>query len=175
MSTRSLRLEFAPSPWPARAWQGVAVLVALGLAVAVAADFAHLRDATAGVEMRLDDAAARELRARERSGNRDANRAAAQAVAVLNVPWRDLLGSVEEVTARFGKDVALLGIEPDLDAGKVRLVAETRSLPVALGYLAQLQAAGALHGALLDRHEVQADVAQRPVLVEIVAEWETGL
>jgi hypothetical protein len=69
--------------------------------------------------------------------------------------------------------VSLLEVEPDREHGRIRVLAESRSLVSALAYLERLQKAATLANPLLQSHEVRDEVAERPVRVEIVADWRT--
>ena len=96
---------------------------------------------------------------------------AATVTAELATPWSQLLGDLETAGVDSKGAVALLGIEPDRATGRVKLTAEARSLPAALTYLQRLQRSGTLQHPLLDSHEVRVDVPERPVHVQISADW----
>jgi hypothetical protein len=95
-----------------------------------------------------------------------------QATAIgLSTPWSALLDDLEHAIADSGADVALLQVAPDLEKRQVSIVAETRTLPAALAYVERLQGAAALQFPTLQSHEVRIADRQRPVRVEISAEW----
>lgn len=93
------------------------------------------------------------------------------AVHELSTPWSLMLRDLEEAGEQSNGDVALLSIEPDRKAGRVRILAEARTLPAALLYVHHLQQGRTLRGALLDKHEIQTKVAERPVRFELTANW----
>jgi hypothetical protein len=52
------------------------------------------------------------------------------------------------------------------------VIAEARSLTAALRYVQRLQQSRTLAHPLLDSHEVRGDVPERPVRVQITADWK---
>lgn len=92
----------------------------------------------------------------------------------LTAPWSALLTDLETQAKRSNGDVALLRIEPDRTHGSLLLVAEARTLPAALKYVEQLQGLPSLRRAVLLSHELQKEDPQRPVRVEITANWSQG-
>lgn len=86
----------------------------------------------------------------------------------LAFPWQDLFGAFE---AAAGKDVALVGIEPDPARGMVTLTAESKTPRDMLQYVKRLQHTAFLSEAVLLKHEVQADNADKPLRFTVRAAW----
>ena len=82
-----------------------------------------------------------------------------------------MLDDLEAATAGTNGDVSLLTVEPDRVNRKLKLTAEARSLPAALQYVQRLQKNPALHDALLESHQIRTEITERPVRVQIVADW----
>ncbi len=158
---------------PSRKPGGVAVLLlVVGLAAAGWAtwDYQQTVDQVAGLSLRLAQATG--TRAAGSRGARDRVVAEAQKVALeLQTPWTAMLDDLEAATAGTNGDVSLLTVEPDRVNRRLKLTAEARSLPAALQYVQRLQKNPALHDALLESHQIRTEVTERPVRVQIVADW----
>ncbi len=89
----------------------------------------------------------------------------------LTTPWSALLQDLELASAQTNGSVAVLGIEPDREKRQVRVLAEARTLPLALAYVERLQKSHALRYPMLESHEVQVKDPQRPVRFQIKADW----
>lgn len=167
MSVSRIRLDFQHSGENARL-VGPSLLAA-GL-VACATLYFFYRQTTneiAGLELQLGN-----LQPESVPSSANPSIAAARAtVDNLATPWGRLLDDLEAASRDLGPSVALLEIQPDHENGKIRVLAETRSLVAALGYLERLQKSGALVNPVLQSHEVRSEVEERPVRVEIVADW----
>jgi hypothetical protein len=153
-----------------------AVLLALGIAgaVLVLADYQSDRARRAGLELRVADINSVRV---ERKPDKAAERAAQDsraALAELTMPWSRLLQELELASAESKGSVAVLGIEPDRDKRQVRVLAEARTLPIALAYVERLQKSQALRYPMLESHEVQVRDPQRPVRFQIRADWSVG-
>ncbi|HEY7643269.1 MAG TPA: hypothetical protein VH814_26300 [Steroidobacteraceae bacterium] len=152
------------------------ILLAAGVVAAalVLADYrvdAARRD---GLDLRLADLQApRTARKPDKAAQRIAeeNRAA---LAELTIPWSRLLQELEVASADSKGSVAVLGVEPDRDKRQVRVLAEARTLPIALAYVERLQKSEALHYPMLESHEVQLRDPQRPVRFQITADWSAA-
>lgn len=173
MKPASIALDFIP---PSRKPGGVAVLLlVLGVAAAGWAtwDYQQSVDRVAGLSLRLAQATG--TRSTGSRGAPDRVVAEAQQVALeLQTPWTAMLNDLEGATAATKGDVSLLTVEPDRRRRKLKLTAEARSLPAALQYVQRLQKNPALRDALLESHQIRNDVAERPVRVQIVADWRMG-
>jgi hypothetical protein len=170
MSTLRIRLDFQGAVDGARLL-GPSLLAAGFLACAglylVYRQGAHERE---GLELRLAslDAAASGAGA---LADDPSFAAARETSTSLATPWGRLLDDLEAASRDVGPSVSLLEVEPDREHGRIRVLAESRSLVAALAYLERLQKASTLANPLLQSHEVQDEVAERPVRVEIVADW----
>jgi hypothetical protein len=94
-----------------------------------------------------------------------------QAAQDLATPWTLLLSELEQASKDAQGQVALLGVEPDHAKHNVRVSAEARTLALALAYVQRLQSSRSLVYPMLDRHEIRADDAQRPVRFELTGSW----
>lgn len=169
MSANRIRLDFQDAGDGTR-WLGPALLAA-GLLACTGLYLAYRQGAqeVEGLELRLADI---ESAAGAGAASDEPAAAAARATAAsLATPWGSLLDDLESASRDLDSSVSLLEVEPDREHGKIRVLAESRSLAAALAYLERLQKAATLANPLLQSHEVQADVAERPVRVEIVADW----
>ena len=171
MSRARIELDFARRPRRIRL-RGV-VLLAAGVAAAVLSTMSY-QDARAQrsvLEMRLANLdSTRHVRKPDKTAERVAteNRAA---LAELTTPWSRLLQELEEASAQSDGRVAVLGIEPDRDKHQLRVIAEARTLAVALAYVQRLQSADALRYPMLESHEVQVRDPEKPVRFQIRADW----
>lgn len=95
------------------------------------------------------------------------------AINDLTTPWSDLLRELELASADSKESVAILGVEPDREKREVRIVAEARTLPIALAYVERLQKSAALRFPMLERHELQVKDPERPIRFEIKAGWSS--
>jgi hypothetical protein len=94
-----------------------------------------------------------------------------QAARRLTTPWSNLLQDLEAAAVDSGKDVALLEIAPDKNKQVIRVSGEARSLQHVLDYVRRLQSAESLSHPLLENHEVQKSVRERPVRFVVAANW----
>jgi hypothetical protein len=95
-------------------------------------------------------------------------------IAELATPWGRLLEDLEAANADSKRSVAVLSIEPDREHQKVRIFAESRTLPAALAYAERLQQSTALLYPLLDSHEIQTKDQYQPVRFQITAAWRVA-
>lgn len=171
MSRARLELDFARRPRRVRL-RGV-LLLAAGLAAA-AFSLSSYQDARArhsALEMRIANLdSTRHSRKPDKTAERVASENGA-ALAELTTPWSRLLQQLEEASAQSDGRVAVLGIEPDRDRHQLRVIAEARTLAVALAYVQRLQGADALRFPMLESHEVQERDPEKPVRFQIRADW----
>jgi len=153
-----------------------AALLTLGVAAAgfVLADYWGDSARREGLEVRLADlqpvrAAHKPDKAAQRVA--EENRAA---LADLTMPWSRLLRELEVASADSRDSIAVLGVEPDRDKRQVRVLAEARTLPIALAYVERLQQSQALRYPMLESHEVQLRDPQHPVRFQIKADWNAA-
>lgn len=90
-------------------------------------------------------------------------------VRELVVPWNALFNAVD-ASGREG--VALLALEPDTQKGTVKMTGEARDLEALLAYVRQLESCEVIGRVLLQEHQVQRDVADKPVRFSLLAEWK---
>ena len=171
MSVGTIRLDFQRRR--GHKLLGGPLLLATGLAVvlALAVIYRHTVNEIAGIELQL---AALQPDSSIIGGESGSSASIAMASATLEdlaTPWGQLLDDLEAATGDSAGSIALLEIEPDREHHKIRVLAEARSLVLALGYLERLQRAGTLVNPLLESHELQKDDPERPVRVKIMADW----
>ena len=170
MRPAQISMDFMP---PSRKPGGVAVvLLVLGVFAAGWATWEYQQsvDRVAGLSLRLAQVTG--TRMAGPNVTRDRVVAEARKVALeLQTPWSAMLDDLESATVATNGDVSLLTVEPDRVRHKLKLTAEARSLPAALQYVQRLQHNPAIRDALLESHQIRTDVAERPVRVQIVADW----
>jgi hypothetical protein len=151
------------------------VVLAMGIAsiVAVLADYQLTTAEADGLTLRLEDLSGSVDAASSSAGSRAATLVpeVEAVIAELATPWAQLLQDLETANADSEKSVALLSVEPDREHHKVRIFAESRTLPAALTYAERLQQSTALSYPLLDSHEIQEKDPYRPVRFQITAAW----
>lgn len=130
-----------------------------------------LIDEAAGLELKIASAAPAPGATTDRA-DQALNKEARTISQRLATPWGAVLDDLEAATRDSGDSIAVLSVQPDRDTHRVTLVAEARSLPAVLSYVQRLQKSKSLRYPLLDSHEVRNDSAERPVRVQITAEWK---
>ena len=175
MTLPAMKLNFVAEGGRRR--MGARAVLAAGV-VAVAATllaYQRVRARAAGLELRLE-AVAESVRPSRGPGEAEGAlfAEAAAAVAELSTPWGRLLDEIEGAVRDSSESVALLAVEPDRAARKVKIMAEARNLPDAIAFAQRLQESDVLLHPLLDNHEVQAQDRSRPVRFEITAAWRNG-
>lgn len=155
-----LELDFRASRRQAR-WPG-ALLLALSLALAAGLVSRH-RDAQlelARLEAEVALAGAdRGAAVVSRAGNDEELRNAQAVARQLALPWAPLVQTIERAATR---DVALLELQPDPQAGVVRLTAEARHREAMFEYARRLGMRG-LRDVHLVGHELQREDPRRPI------------
>ncbi|MEM5388982.1 hypothetical protein VSR68_36320 [Paraburkholderia phymatum] len=94
-----------------------------------------------------------------------------QSLAVLReltVPWQDLLSILEDYPDH---DVALIGIDHNPVQSQIRITAEAKNFDAMIAYLRYLQSSKLLREAVLNDHEIEANVPGTPVRFQITAVW----
>jgi hypothetical protein len=176
--SRPLDLDFLREPGRARSlpW----ILLAAGILAASAAflSYRHAATEVAGLETRIADArraagpgrgpvalgpAQQKLLAEE-------IRFANALLVKMNFPWDQLFGELERAHV---EGVTLLGVQPDVDTGRVTLAGEARTYELALAYVASLERTDRLSGVYLTSHETRSSGASRPVVFSLSAEWRS--
>lgn len=172
---KALDLEFQPK---GRAADGVRLaLLALALAglAQVVLDYRGLRLREGDTVQTLHQAQRQQNSVRDGAAaavppKAEDVQAANAIIGALNVPWGQLLESLE---ARAGNDIALLAIEPDVKKKTVRITGEARNLAALPDYVDVLAEQKLLQDVVLIEHQVQAQDPQRPVHFVIQASWRS--
>jgi hypothetical protein len=157
-----------------RAPVAAALLCGAGLAAALAVGLAF--DRQLAERSRLDAALAVSTPPRRSAPTPEALKGAAEAAVVereLAIPWTHLLAELEAASHDSAASVSLLGVEPDPAKQLVRITAEVRALPDALGYLRRLQKIDVLRHPMLESHERRKDDPEHPLRIQLLAEWRT--
>jgi hypothetical protein len=145
------------------------LLLALAYSVDVGWSYMKVREAL--------DARAAELASLPRAarlepykpGNLEKELAFARAtIRKIALPWNELFRSLSTSNV---EGVDLLSVEPEIDSGTVRVIAEAKDLPAMLTYLSRLESNKHFWGVGATRHEVKANKPGRPVLFTVVATW----
>jgi hypothetical protein len=89
----------------------------------------------------------------------------------LTLPWDSLFQAVEWSA---GKDVALLGIEPDAERREVKISGEGKNIGAVLEYIRHLSAQEAFSGVYLQSHQVQEREREKPVRFALVVTWKVA-
>jgi hypothetical protein len=175
MSARQIQIDFVSRPRHG-GLRGIAILT-VGIAATACAVFALRADhaRVEGLELRLEALAPRaSTQPADGKAEEQLTRILTDvrgAAAELNTPWSLLLSELEEAGKDVNGSVAVISIEPDRAQRKVRLMVEARSFPAGFAYVERLQFSRALQFPLLDTHEVQTRVSERPVRLQITADW----
>src|SRR6185312_12723260 len=139
------------------------VLLVFGIAgvALVVMDYRGSFARRAALELRLDPSPITRIARKPDKAAERALQDVRTASGELMTPWSRLLQELELASADTGGSVAVLGVEPDRDKHQVRVLAEARTLDVALAYVKRLQESEALRYPMLESHEVQAKDPQR--------------
>lgn len=171
---RALQLDFQRT-YKAAPWLGVGVLVAALVTLAAMAgyyqtlneqirfwqgkaDQARLPGHRAAVTPPLGEQAARAQMLEVKQAN--------QVVRQLGLPWNALFTAVE---SSGGKEIALLSLEPDLQKGMVKIGGEAKDFDALLNYVKELSTREVFGSVMLQNHQIQRDVAEKPVRFSLIA------
>lgn len=91
-----------------------------------------------------------------------------QIIGRLSTPWDELFTALESVA---NKDVAVLSLEPDRDAGVLLVSGEAKDIASILTFISQLRATKPFSRVLLSHNEVKKDDPQHPVLFTLSLHW----
>jgi Tfp pilus assembly protein PilN len=91
-----------------------------------------------------------------------------QAIAQLNLPWRDLLDAMEAATP---PTIALLVLEPDAKKRALKGTAEAKSSDDMIAYVEQLKQQPFFAAVALTRHEINEQDPNKPVRFQFEAMW----
>jgi hypothetical protein len=149
----------------------LAALGFLGLAL-VAVQFHSLDGQRAGLELRRDALIDQQNRSQATvavaglgAPNLD------RTLRELATPWSLLLAELERASSDTSGNIAVLSIEPDHNKHRVRVVAEARSLELALAYVQRLRKTQLLQFPMLESHEIKSDDRDHPVRFQLSADW----
>ncbi|CAG9259502.1 hypothetical protein [Paraburkholderia caribensis] len=126
------------------------------------------------VQERLDEARHRVLakahlvRAQSTPAAMHAEKQSLAVLSELTVPWQDLLSIVEDYPDH---DVALIGIDQNPVQSQIRITAEAKNFDAMIAYLRYLQSSKLLREAVLNDHEIEANVPGTPVRFQVTAVW----
>lgn len=90
------------------------------------------------------------------------------AVAQLNLPWRDVLDAMENATP---PTIALLALEPNAKKHLVKGVAEAKSSDGMISYIEQLKQQTFFDTVILTRHEINEQDPNKPIRFQFEAQW----
>jgi Tfp pilus assembly protein PilN len=92
-----------------------------------------------------------------------------QVVRQLALPWNALFNAVDSA----GKpEIGLLSLEPDLQKGTVKIGGEARHFDALLTYVKDLSAREVFASVMLQNHQVQKDIAEKPIRFTLIAHWK---
>ena len=152
------------------AWPAWAVLL-IGLFLAVEAGLDHQRAQRDLLELQRPRSEARLAQAGAEPVSEQTQReleAARRLLQELVLPWDALFRSIETAIDR---DTALLAIEPDADRRSVRIIGEARNYRAILDFVVRLEEKQGLAQIHLLNHQVREDVAERPFMFTLAANW----
>jgi hypothetical protein len=169
-------LDFV-APRPHASPLGVALLI-VGVAALAGAlvEYRSLEARRAGLALKLSAATAQQRGRAAADAALAATHLADEAGAAareLATPWTGLLADLEAASGDTHGEVAVLSVEPDEEAHRVRIGAESRDLAHALAYVQRLQMSHALRFPMLDSHELRTDDAEHPIRFVMSADWVT--
>lgn len=159
-------------------WHGV-VLLALAL-IAVGLSGLHYLDLSnraakieAGVETMEKSLHARTQGGR--SEGRESRDVAAEikhaneVLRQLSWPWEALFEAVE---SSGGKDVSLLGLEPNTEKRQVKISGEAKNIAAMLEYIERLETREVFGTVYLVTHQIQQQDPEKPVRFAVIAVWK---
>lgn len=152
---------------PALIGAAMTVLIATGIY------YRELSDQAAGWEMKAERL---ERASHQQGGHNGAEAAdlasevksANEVVRLLTLPWEGLFQAVESVS---GRDVSLLGLEPNSEKKVVKISGEAKNMAALLDYIRQLEECGEFGTVFLLNHLVQQQVQDKPVRFALLAAW----
>lgn len=171
MNRRLVELDFAPQPKRPNARGLILILLGVIAATLVVTDYRSVAAESAGLEWKIAALRGEGRVVKPDKATVRSEQDADAAIDDLTTPWSDLLRELELASADSNGTVAVLGVEPDRQKREVRVIAEARTLPIALAYVERLQKSAALRYPMLERHEVQVKDPEHPVRFEIKAGW----
>ena len=175
---RMLDLDFLRGQRPSTARQWLLATLLLALALGIAAYGLQLQEQMAQTDARLHQLTQRPARPRQaellaQSPNQlaEALKSGDRVSRQLNIPWVQLFKGLE--ASQF-KDVALLEVQPDVTASRVRISAEARDQDALRDYMKTLWSVEDFSGIYLVRQKINDKVAENPVQFTLDARWKLG-
>lgn len=171
---RALTLDYRPQT--RASWVGIALLVA-GVASAgvIGSEYQQVADEVAKAETGIrEHGVATRKKVVVPAAAGDLQKVALEVkhareiLLQLSMPWNKLFASVEAVDA---PNVALLGIESDIDKQRVKISAEAKNLGAMLDYLRDLEGRLTFADVYLQSHQIQQQDPQHPVRFVLTATW----
>jgi Tfp pilus assembly protein PilN len=90
------------------------------------------------------------------------------AIAQLNLPWRDLLDAIEMATPA---NIALLAIEPDSKRQIIKGMAEAKNSSAMISYIERLKKQEFFEEVVLTKHEINDQDLNKPYRFQFEAQW----
>jgi hypothetical protein len=174
---RALHLDYhrAYKPVP---WLGLGVLLAAPIALAVMSGYYQtLNEEIRFWESRADQAAlsaqhatvSRPLTDQEARAQMLEVKQANLVVRQLGLPINALFNAVD---GSGRQDIALLSLEPDLQKGAVKIGGEAKDFEALLNYVKELSRREVFGSVMLQNHQIQREIAEKPVLFTLMAYWK---
>jgi Tfp pilus assembly protein PilN len=91
-----------------------------------------------------------------------------QVITKLNMPWGGLFQSLDSANSN---DVALLGIEPNLKKGVIKLSGEAKNFKGLFDYMRALNAKSGMNKVYLIEHKISDQDPDQPVHFSLEASW----
>jgi len=163
--------------------RGIAwLLVGILIVAAAVWSYGDALDMVQRLENRLEslgDQLKRKVRAREQrvedAKRLDPELAVAKAVLRrLALPWEEVFMALEQATMAHRDRIRVLGVQPDVDKGIVMISGESEDFEVLMDYLKRIEKSGVLTRVRLVNHQIQVDVAGRPIRFYAVGSWKTS-
>lgn len=167
MAIMRIGIDFAPrSLWPRPRDLALlaGALLALSAAVWSVYNATSARRAAAGEIQQLRTTAQRAQRPLDPAMVAAVN----QAIRQLNLPWENLLSSVEAAT---NEQISLLALEPDADQRVLRLSGEAKTAADMIDFVERIGHVGFFASATLLRHEINESDRNRPFRFVLEAAW----
>jgi Tfp pilus assembly protein PilN len=173
MSARRIAIDFAPRRLR---WSALAVTLLIAAGALVVGLVAYQRQAGVRLAGQQSELAALERsrsetnRPRVPAGSVPAERVRAvnDAIRRLNLPWDTIFAALAAVAHPH---VALLSLQPQPQAGTIKLAGEAKTIEAMLAYQRRLESRPEFESALLTRHEIRTKDAGQPVRFWIDARW----